>query len=69
MEDPGKLERIIEARLKLKARFEQQMKSHATGSGCPAQSFGPVQPAWYAYKSNWATKTVKWPVPDLGYGL
>ena len=42
MEDPGKLQRIVEARLKLKARFEQLMK--ATPSVADAVPKGSGQP-------------------------
>ena len=67
MEDPEKLERIIEARLKLKARFEQLMKATPSvaddlpkGSGEPNRHGMPKLPIGQ-------TKTVKWPVLDLGY--
>ncbi|MGY3212615.1 sulfite oxidase-like oxidoreductase [Mucilaginibacter sp. HD30] len=67
MEDPEKLERIVEARLKLKARFEQQMKATPSvaddlpkGTGQPNRHGMPALPIGQ-------TKTVKWPVLDLGY--
>ncbi|SDI80246.1 molybdopterin-dependent oxidoreductase, partial [Mucilaginibacter gossypii] len=67
MEEPEKLERIIEARMKLKARFEQQMQATPSladdqpkGSGPPNRHGMPTIPIGQ-------TKTVKWPVLDLGY--
>ncbi|MFB0495983.1 DMSO/TMAO reductase YedYZ molybdopterin-dependent catalytic subunit [Mucilaginibacter sp. OAE612] len=67
MEEPEKLERIIEARMKLKARFEQQMQATPSladdqpkGSGPPNRHGMPAIPIGQ-------TKTVKWPVLDLGY--
>ncbi len=67
MEEPEKLERIIESRMKLKARFEEQMKTTPSvadhqpkGSGPPNRHGMPVIPVGQ-------TKTVKWPVLDLGY--
>lgn len=67
MEEPEKLERIVEARLKLKVRFEQQMQATPSvaddqpkGSGPPNRHGMPTIPIGQ-------TKTVKWPVLDLGY--
>jgi len=67
MEDPEKLNRIIEARMKLKARFEQQMADTPSmaddapkGSGETNRHGMPVLPIGQ-------TVTYKWPVLDLGY--
>ena len=67
MEDQEKLNRIIEARMKLKARFEQQMASTPSmaddapkGSGEANRHGMPVLPIGQ-------TITYKWPVLDLGY--
>ena len=67
MEEPGKLERIIEARMKLKARFEEKMASTPSvaddtpkGSGKPNRHGMPTLPIGQ-------TVTYKWPVLDLGY--
>lgn len=67
MEDSSKLDKIIEARMKLKARFEQQMAgtpsvsdTRPMGSGAPNRHGMPQLPIGQ-------TKTVKWPVLDLGF--
>jgi DMSO/TMAO reductase YedYZ molybdopterin-dependent catalytic subunit len=66
MEAPDKLQRIVEARMKLKARFEEKMQqtpsvadSRPMGSGNPNRHGMPVVPAGQ-------TITRKWPVLDLG---
>src|ERR1700754_50835 len=63
----GKLERIVEARMKLKARFGQQMQATPSmadnlpkGSGKPNRHGMPTIPIGQ-------TATIKWPVLDLGY--
>lgn len=67
MEDSSKLDKIIEARMKLKARFEQQMAqtpsvsdTRPMGSGAPNRHGMPQLPVGQ-------TKTTKWPVLDLGF--
>jgi len=67
MEESEKLKRIIDARMKLKARFEEKMKQTPSvadetprGSGKPNRHGMPVIPIGQ-------TATVKWPVLDLGY--
>lgn len=66
MESPGKLERVVEARMKLKARFEEKMKltpsvadSKPMGSGNLNRHGMPMIPVGQ-------TVTRKWPVLDLG---
>jgi DMSO/TMAO reductase YedYZ molybdopterin-dependent catalytic subunit len=66
MGNPAKLQRIIEARMKLKARFEQQMQQTPSvadnkpmGNGAPNRHGMPVLPVGQ-------TITYKWPVLDLG---
>jgi DMSO/TMAO reductase YedYZ molybdopterin-dependent catalytic subunit len=66
MEAPEKQTRIIEARMKLKARFEEKMKSTPSvgdnkpmGTGNPNRHGMPVLPVGQ-------TITTKWPVLDLG---
>lgn len=66
MEDSEKLKRIVDARMKLKARFEDKMRSTPSvadnrpmGKGNPNRHGMPVIPVGQ-------TLTVKWPVLDLG---
>jgi len=66
MEDTEKLNRIIDARMKLKARFEEKIKQTPSvadakpmGKGQPNRHGMPVLPVGQ-------TITVKWPVLDLG---
>jgi DMSO/TMAO reductase YedYZ molybdopterin-dependent catalytic subunit len=67
MEENSKLDKIIEARMKLKARFEQQMAqtpslsdARPMGSGAPNRHGMPQLPVGQ-------TQTFKWPVLDLGF--
>ena len=67
METPGKLERVVEARMKLKARFEEKIKQTPSvadnkpmGKGNPNRHGMPVIPVGQII-------TTKWPVLDLGY--
>ena len=67
MEESEKLQRIVEARMKLKARFEDKIKqtpsvsdSRPMGSGQTNRHGMPVLPVGQ-------TITKKWPVLDLGY--
>jgi len=66
MEAPDKLQRIVEARMKLKARFEEKIKltpsvadNKPMGKGQPNRHGMPVLPVGQ-------TVTQKWPVLDLG---
>jgi len=66
MEDTEKLKRIVEARMKLKARFEEKIKrtpsvadERPMGTGQPNRHGMPVLPIGQ-------TITIKWPVLDLG---
>lgn len=66
MDEPEKLDRIVEARMKLKARFEEKMRSTPSvadskpmGKGSPNRHGMPVTPVGQ-------TLTLKWPVLDLG---
>lgn len=52
MEEPEKLERIVEARLKLKVRFEQQMQATPISRGRSAERLRPAEPAWYAHNPD-----------------
>jgi DMSO/TMAO reductase YedYZ molybdopterin-dependent catalytic subunit len=66
MEDHGKLQRVVEARMKLKNRFEQKIKQTPSmadekpmGSGKPNRHGMPEIPVGQI-------ETKKWPVLDLG---
>ena len=66
MEESEKLKRIVEARMKLKSRFEEKQNSEQSigddkplGSGIPNRHGKPVLPIGQ-------TITHKWPVLDLG---
>ncbi|MRG43500.1 molybdopterin-dependent oxidoreductase [Chitinophaga sp. SYP-B3965] len=66
MEDSEKLKRIVDARMKLKARFEDKIRNTPSvadnrpmGKGNPNRHGMPVIPVGQ-------TLTVKWPVLDLG---
>src|SRR5690349_20935761 len=66
METPDKLQRIVEARMKLKARFEEKIKQTPSvadnkpmGRGEPNRHGMPTIPVGH-------TITTKWPVLDLG---
>src|ERR1700682_184376 len=66
MESPEKFDRIVEARMKLKARFEEKMKRTPSvsdnaprGTGSPNRHGMPTLPIGQ-------TETFKWPVLDLG---
>jgi len=66
MEDAGKLNRVVEARMKLKARFEEKIKltpsvadDRPLGTGRPNRHGMPVVPVGQVI-------THKWPVLDLG---
>lgn len=66
METPSKLERIVEARMKLKARFEEKIQQTPSvadnkpmSKGNPNRHGMPVLPVGQ-------TITIKWPVLDLG---
>jgi len=66
MEDPNKLNRVVEARMKLKARFEEKIKltpsvadDKPMGNGKPNRHGMPTTPPGQII-------TAKWPVLDLG---
>jgi DMSO/TMAO reductase YedYZ molybdopterin-dependent catalytic subunit len=67
MEENQKLERIIEARMKLKARFEEKMNN--TPSVADARPMGQGEPNRHGMPQVpvGQTTTTKWPVLDLGY--
>src|SRR4051812_15366376 len=66
MENDSKRERVVEARMKLKARFEEKMRQTPSmaddkplGSGAPNRHGMPAIPIGQI-------ETMKWPVLDLG---
>jgi DMSO/TMAO reductase YedYZ molybdopterin-dependent catalytic subunit len=66
MENPGKLERIIDARMKLKARFEEKMKSTPSVSDNKPLGKGILNRHGMPAIPVGQTLTNKWPVLDLG---
>jgi len=67
MEDQEKLDRIIEARMKLKARFEQQMANTPSMADDAPQGSGVINRHGMPTLPIGQTITHKWPVLDLGY--
>jgi len=67
MEDQQKSDRIIEARMKLKARFEEKIsQTPSVADGKPLGS-GPINRHGMPVVPVGQTVTKKWPVLDLGY--
>ena len=62
-----KLERIVEARLKLKARFEEKMKSTPSVADLKPQGKGELNRHGMPQTPVGQTLTTKWPVLDMGY--
>lgn len=67
MDQPSKLERIIEARMKLKARFEEKIKNTPSVSDEKPLGKGPINRHGMPQIPAGQTLTEKWPVLDLGY--
>lgn len=67
MEEPGKLDRIIEARMKLKARFEEKMAATPSVADGTPQGSGSANRHGMPQLPIGQTVTYKWPVLDLGY--
>ena len=67
MEDTNKLDRIVEARLKLKARFEEKIKNTPSVSDEKPLGNGPVNRHGMPNTPVGQVLTTKWPVLDLGY--
>lgn len=66
MESPGKLERIVEARMKLKARFEEKMKQTPSVADNKPMGKGNLNRHGMPVLPVGQTITHKWPVLDLG---
>jgi DMSO/TMAO reductase YedYZ molybdopterin-dependent catalytic subunit len=65
-DDDGKLERIVEARMKLKARFEAKMRQTPSMSDPRPQGTGPTNRHGMPQLPVGQVETKKWPVLDLG---
>lgn len=67
MEENNKLDRIIEARMKLKARFEEKMRNTPSMADTRPQGQGEINRHGMPNTPVGQTLTTKWPVLDLGY--
>jgi len=67
MEENEKLDKIVEARLKLKARFEEKMKDTPSVSDPKPMGTGEINRHGMPQLPVGQIKTVKWPVLDLGF--
>ncbi|MFN8357320.1 MAG: molybdopterin-dependent oxidoreductase [Spirosomataceae bacterium] len=67
MESNEKLDKIVEARLKLKARFEAKMQETPSVSDLRPMGHGPENRHGMPKIPVGQTQTIKWPVLDLGY--
>lgn len=67
MEANYKLDRIIDARMKLKARFEEKMRGTPSVADERPQGTGPANRHGMPQVPIGQTVTTKWPVLDLGY--
>ncbi|TDE15340.1 molybdopterin-dependent oxidoreductase [Dyadobacter psychrotolerans] len=67
MEEKDKLDKIVEARLKLKARFEEKMKDTPSVSDPRPMGTGETNRHGMPKLPIGQIKTVKWPVLDLGF--
>lgn len=62
-----KIEKIIEARMKLRARFEEKIKNTPSQSDDKPQGTGPTNRHGMPRLPVGQFETLKWPVLDLGY--
>ncbi len=67
MESNNKLDKIIEARMKLKARFEKQMGETPSVADDKPMGTGAINRHGMPQLPKGQTITAKWPVLDLGY--
>lgn len=67
MEEKSKLDKIVEARMKLKARFEDQMATTPSVSDPRPMGSGEINRHGMPKLPVGQIKTVKWPVLDLGF--
>jgi DMSO/TMAO reductase YedYZ molybdopterin-dependent catalytic subunit len=66
MDEREKLERIVEARMKLKARFEREIASTPALSDAEPLGSGPPNRHGMPQLPPGQTRTDKWPILDLG---
>ncbi len=66
MDTPDKLQRIVEARMKLKARFEEKMKQTPSVADEKPMGRGDINRHGMPSVPVGQTVTTKWPVLDLG---
>jgi len=67
MEENKKLDRIIDARMKLKSRFEKKMANSPSMADDKPQGTGPINRHGMPQLPKGQTETIKWPILDLGY--
>ncbi|GGB88428.1 molybdopterin-dependent oxidoreductase [Dyadobacter sediminis] len=67
MEENSKLDKIIEARMKLKARFQEKMAATPSVSDSRPMGSGEINRHGMPKLPAGQTRTVKWPVLDLGF--
>lgn len=67
MEENSKLDKIIEARMKLKARFEHQMSATPSVSDSRPMGTGEINRHGMPKLPAGQVRTEKWPVLDLGF--
>ncbi|KAA6441215.1 molybdopterin-dependent oxidoreductase [Dyadobacter flavalbus] len=67
MEENNKLDKIIEARMKLKARFQEKMAGTPSVSDSRPMGSGEINRHGMPKLPAGQTRTVKWPVLDLGF--
>ena len=67
MEENEKLDKIVEARLRLKARFEEKIKDTPSVSDSKPMGTGEINRHGMPQLPVGQIKTVKWPVLDLGF--
>ena len=67
MEENEKLDKIIEARMKLKSRFEERIKGTPSISDTKPMGSGEINRHGMPQLPIGQIKTVKWPVLDLGF--
>src|SRR6185369_14471981 len=67
METPDKLQRVVEARMKLKSRFEEKIKQTPSVADDKPMGTGNANRHGMPELPVGQVITTKWPVLDLGY--